>query len=378
MPTPSSRNRPSRRHTPRSALLLLSARSEAALAALVPRYERAIAGATPQELAAICRAAATGRSHYPFRAAYVSGERVSSAAAARTGKALRMGFRFGVPDTGVAHALHASEPLFRDAFARCSVPLDALETDAGRFAIQFAWAELWKGWGLRPAVVSGHGIGEYVAACVAGVVSVADALRLVAARSDAESLRAVLRDMPLARPSVRLISGCLGADVTDEMTHPQYWLQLAGASEQADAPHPPEGLADGWLPPPCAGDALERALAALYVQGAQFDWRALFPAPAQPATTLPNYPFERQRFSLEKIPSPIVGMDAGSIDAALRHLKSSGKYPEDMLNAFPDLLRTAFAPPKPSRRTHTRSITWCGSSRPRCRRHRPPPTRPRG
>ncbi|MGY4724244.1 amino acid adenylation domain-containing protein [Burkholderia pyrrocinia] len=331
-------------HAAQRGLLLLSAKSEAALAALAQRYERAIAGATPRELAAICRAAATGRSHYPFRAAYVSGVKEASAAAARTGKALRMGFRFGAPDTGVARELHASEPLFRDAFARCSVPLEALDTDAGHFAIQFAWAELWKGWGIHPSVVSGHGVGEYVAACVAGVVSVADALRLVAARSDAEALRAALQDTPLARPSVRLISGCLGAEVTDEVTHPQYWLQLAGASEQADAPHTPEGLADGWLPPPCAGDALERALAVLYVQGWQFDWSALFPAPAQPATTLPNYPFERQRFSLEKIPSPIVGMDAGSIDAALRHLKSSGKYSEDVLNAFPDLLRTAFAP----------------------------------
>ncbi|UOB60662.1 amino acid adenylation domain-containing protein [Burkholderia pyrrocinia] len=331
-------------HAAQRGLLLLSAKSEAALAALAQRYERAIDGATPRELAAICRAAATGRSHYPFRAAYVSGVKEASAAAARTGKALRMGFRFGAPDTGVARELHASEPLFRDAFARCSVPLEALDTDAGHFAIQFAWAELWKGWGIHPSVVSGHGVGEYVAACVAGVVSVADALRLVAARSDAEALRAALQDTPLARPSVRLISGCLGTEVTDEVTHPQYWLQLAGASEQADAPHTPEGLADGWLPPPCAGDALERALAVLYVQGWQFDWSALFPAPAQPATTLPNYPFERQRFSLEKIPSPIVGMDAGSIDAALRHLKSSGKYSEDVLNAFPDLLRTAFAP----------------------------------
>ena len=95
------------------------------------------------------------------------------------------------------------------------MPLEAVETDAGRFAIQFAWAELWKGWGIRPAVVSGHGIGEYVAACVAGVVNVADALRVVAARSDAEALRAVLQDISLARPSVRLISGCLGAEVTD-------------------------------------------------------------------------------------------------------------------------------------------------------------------
>ncbi|MXN82708.1 amino acid adenylation domain-containing protein [Burkholderia sp. 4812] len=331
-------------HAAQRALLLLSARSEAALAALAQRYERAIAGATPQELAAICRAAATGRSHYPFRAAYVSGVKAASAAVARTGKALRMGVGFGAPDSGVARALHASEPLFRDAFARCSVPLDALDTDAGRFATAFAWAELWKGWGIRPSVVSGHGIGEYVAACVAGVVSVADALRLVAARSDAEALRAALRDMPLARPSVRLISGCVGAEVTDEVTHPQYWLQLAGAPDQAEAPRTPEGLADGWLPPPCAGEALEHALAALYVQGWPFDWHALFPAPAQPATTLPNYPFERQRFSLEKLPSPVVGMDAGSIEAALRHLKSSGKYSEDVLNVVPELLRAAFAP----------------------------------
>ncbi|WP_175728903.1 non-ribosomal peptide synthetase/type I polyketide synthase [Burkholderia ambifaria] len=339
-------------HAAQRALLLLSARSEAALTALAQRYERAIAGATPRELAAICRAAATGRAHYPFRAAYVSGVREPSAASARTGKALRIGFRFGAPDTGVARELHASEPLFCDAFARCAVPLAALDTDEGRFAIQFAWAELWKAWGIRPSVVSGHGVGEYVAACVAGVMSVADALRVVAARSDADALRAALQDMPLARPSVRLISGCLGAEVTDEVTHPQYWLQLAElsnrpeaqANAQAEAPPAPEGLADGWLPPPCAGDALERALAALYVQGAQFDWNALFPVPAQPATTLPNYPFERQRFGLEKTPSPVVGMDAGSIEEALQHLKTSGKYSEDVLNALPDLLQTAFAP----------------------------------
>ncbi|MFP3662981.1 acyltransferase domain-containing protein, partial [Burkholderia sp. SIMBA_043] len=110
---------------------------------------------------------------------------------------------------------------------RCAVPLAALDTDEGCFAIQFAWAELWNAWGIRPSVVSGPGVGEYVAACVAGVISVADALRLVAARSDADALRAALQDMPLARPSVRLISGCLGAEVTDEVTHPQYWLQLA-------------------------------------------------------------------------------------------------------------------------------------------------------
>ncbi|KVO65847.1 non-ribosomal peptide synthetase [Burkholderia ubonensis] len=331
-------------HDAQRALLLLSARSEAALTALAQRYERAIAGAPPHELAAICRAAAVGRSHYPFRAAYASGVREPATTSARAGKASRMGFMFASLDTGVARELHASEPHFRAAFERCSVPLSALDTDAGRFAIHFAWAELWKAWGIRPSVVSGHGVGEYVAACVAGVVSLADALRLVAARSDSDALRAALQDMPFARPSIRLISGSLGTEVTDEVTHPQYWLQLAERSDQADAPHTPDGLADGWLPPPCAGHALERALAALYVQGWQFDWNALFPAPAQPATTLPNYPFERQRFSLEKNRSPVVGMDAGNIEEASRRLRTSGKYSDEVLNAFPELLQTAFAP----------------------------------
>ncbi|KVP35347.1 hybrid non-ribosomal peptide synthetase/type I polyketide synthase [Burkholderia ubonensis] len=331
-------------HDAQRSLLLLSARSEAALTALAQRYERAIAGAPPHELAAICRAAAVGRSHYPFRAAYASGVREPATTSARAGKASRMGFMFASLDTGVARELHASEPHFRAAFERCSVPLSALDTDAGRFAVHFAWAELWKAWGIRPSVVSGHGVGEYVAACVAGVVSLADALRLVAARSDSDALRAALQDMALARPSVRLISGSLGTEVTDEVTHPQYWLQLAERPDQADAPHTPDGLADGWLPPPCAGHALERALAALYVQGWQFDWNALFPAPAQPATTLPNYPFERQRFSLEKNRSPVVGMDAGSIEEASRRLRTSGKYSDEVLNAFPELLQTAFAP----------------------------------
>ncbi len=50
------------------------------------------------------------------------------------------------------------------------------------FVLEYALAELWRSWGIQPSLVMGHSVGEYVAACIAGVFSLEDGLKLIAAR----------------------------------------------------------------------------------------------------------------------------------------------------------------------------------------------------
>ncbi|HSE18134.1 MAG TPA: SDR family NAD(P)-dependent oxidoreductase [Pyrinomonadaceae bacterium] len=55
-------------------------------------------------------------------------------------------------------------------------------TQPALFVIEYALAQLWMRWGVRPAALIGHSIGEYVAACIAGIFTLEDALQIVVER----------------------------------------------------------------------------------------------------------------------------------------------------------------------------------------------------
>src|SRR6185436_16009939 len=109
----------------------------------------------------------------------------------------------GVSMTGVGRELYDAEPAFRAAIDECEEAIRARSghsvkqillstensgdvgtdlTQLALFAMQVGLAKLWRHWGIGPTAVIGHSIGEVAAAHAAGVLSLADAVRVVSAR----------------------------------------------------------------------------------------------------------------------------------------------------------------------------------------------------
>jgi acyl transferase domain-containing protein/acyl carrier protein len=208
-------------------MLCLSAKSESALKALAGRYDAYFKTHPESVIGDVCFTANAGRAHFGHRLVVV-GDTVDSLRTgledyvvrgtgtsvqqneASLGESLKVAFLFtgqGSQWVGMGRELYETQASFRRDLEHCEEVLreymdrpllevmfgnkedegnklldETAYTQPALFALEYSLAQLWRSWGIEPAVLMGHSVGEYVAACLAGVFTLEDGLKLVAER----------------------------------------------------------------------------------------------------------------------------------------------------------------------------------------------------
>lgn len=206
--------------------ICLAARSRSALEQKVRDFIGFLDKEPDSSLADISWSVTAGRKHFPHRLALAAEDRGSVRdkltgwlegkhpdavfyKESSGGQAKRAAFLFtgqGAQYAGMGKSLYETQPVFHDAIDRCAGILErfldrplqtilfaegshvrqideTLYAQPALFAVEYALVEMLRAWGIEPAMVMGHSVGEYLAAWVAGVFSLEDGLRLVTTRS---------------------------------------------------------------------------------------------------------------------------------------------------------------------------------------------------
>jgi amino acid adenylation domain-containing protein len=203
-------------------LLLLSAKTPTALDQASRNLQAHLTAHPDLPLADVAHTLQRGRRVYGHRRWWVCRQGEAAAALAqpdpnhsggRQGDRRQRDVVFMFPGQGSQYLhmganLYAHEPVFREALDTCAALLlpvverdireliypeqdeaAAIEqltrtqwTQPALFAVEYALAHLWQSWGVQPTALIGHSIGEFVAACLAGVLPLEATLKLVALR----------------------------------------------------------------------------------------------------------------------------------------------------------------------------------------------------
>ncbi|MEM8714173.1 MAG: beta-ketoacyl synthase N-terminal-like domain-containing protein [Cyanobacteria bacterium P01_G01_bin.4] len=414
-------------------LLALSGKSPQALTQLVQRYLNYMKTFPTASLAGLCFYTNTGRSHHAHRLGVVAATAAELQAklegfavgkvplgwkSEQVSDRPKVAFLFageGAEYAGMARKLYESHPIFRAAFNRCSdivdgaldrpltdilFPLDGHAqplTDLAYarpalFAVEYALWRLWSDWGIKPSAVMGQGVGEYVAACVAGVFSLEDALKLVvqqeqtSQKSSSGEIHRIQDGIEYSSPQLPIVCSRTGQLATADVATPTYWSHVPAVEKLADSittlhqqgidlflemsprpsltelgrQHCPERQ-DDWLPSldPAKedGERLFSTVAKVYEAGVSINWRKFERDRPQQFLSLPTYPWQRKRFWVDcpstngyssnagrprpnSNSSEIVQFDPSQLPNLQARLAESGQFSSEELALLPKLLQT--------------------------------------
>ncbi|HVG20002.1 MAG TPA: SDR family NAD(P)-dependent oxidoreductase, partial [Blastocatellia bacterium] len=296
---------PARRPPPptrRPQILTLSAKTEEALLELAERYLRFFDERPGLDIAAVCQSSNTGRSNFNHRLALVTSsiddarsqlnEFLSGKPSASLFKgdfkpnrraSIAFVFGGGLVSDNIVSELYKSQKAFHQALDLCNEiierqPKPPEPNDSARpFAVNFALAEMWKSWGVQPNAVGGRDrIGTLLSECVAGVITIEEAIRLALNHSSPK--QSAIEPGAKRAAKLRLLEGA------DETREKDFDARIEIGTRTATDLN--------------RGTVL-RALADLYVRGTPIDWLGFEGGNPPLRVTLPNYPFRRRRCRLD-------------------------------------------------------------------------------
>ncbi len=398
--------------------LVVSARSDSALREVAQRYQDYLVSHPEASLTDICFTANTTRTYFDCRLCIITEskeqlrQQLSSFIAEKENSGVVKGkvkgrkrhkVLFIFPSEaseylGMGYQLYQTQPVFRSALNKCEEIVQAstekslseiLYSSTGEqnradchialFALEYALAQLWLAWGIKPKAVMGFGVGEYVAATIAGVFKLEDALKLVIERSRLfqpfaidEKIGEVVQEINYSQPSIPLISSMSG-EITQEVATPRYWknklyksseftanketlanyqIFLSLGSEITNLPNSVEGIhltslrqGDDWR-------EILHSLQKLIVRGAVINW-AEFYQNSHHRLQLPTYPFERQRYWFktvedkqtvetqfrEKIEAKLFNLlHQGKTQQLTNLLEKTGEFSEEQIKLLPEII----------------------------------------
>ncbi len=366
----------------RRFLFPLSAKTESALKTVAVRLHQYLKDHPSISLADVARTLNTGRSHFEYRAGLTAAthkellellsgfQKDNQSILIQTGRAVthspRMAFVFGgerLYKQDLGRELYNTVPAFRESLARCEKVLsDELEkplssilysqADSGsgdrthtrldelpaahkkaiNFALQYSLAEVWRSCGIEPSAVLGFGVGECVAACIAGVFSLEDGLHLAIAEDHKNSanFNELVARLSYRQPVIPLIPNQT-ASVSEgtQVNSAEYWQRSSDSSAPSTstlaaliaegcaaniymgdsaalrefAKSGGDNLSKKWLASLGEGEGdcqqFLNTMASLYVLGCEPDLSGFYRDAAANTVSLPTYPFERERYWLD-------------------------------------------------------------------------------